>query len=345
MVVKKPCNVNDEHLLADTDVVEKPLEEATSMSYLLQRIRIAEVSRQLIDRNSLFATIAGGLNYNAVLEADNELESFFNEIPPFFHLRDRSNNPPNDNSAAPSVAIQRYFVNSLFHSQRCRLHLPYLARGSVDQTQAYSRTICLDSARKIIQAELNLERENISFERTRLKLTGILYSVFVASIALVMDMNLSRRDPTSSQETQCGEITEAIRILEFAERQSPSAASLLQSMMAILRKNSVPSYQAVQRGLGHSTIQGSAEARFPLERPSPRPVQAINEPVLESMSVDAPDFVNGDQDMNPRMSDAAPIGTDLVSYFDELTQSWDPRMGLDDTAWNNMFSELDASFL
>ena len=344
MVVKKPSNVDDEDLLIDTEIVAKPLDQATAVSYLIQRTHLAEVSRQLLDRNSLFTSSAGVLDYSAVLEADNELESLFNEIPPFFHLGNDDENPYSGNAASPSVAIQRYFINSLYHSQRCRLHLPYLARGSMDPTQAYSRIICLKSASLIIQAELNLEKENAHFAQTRLKLTGILYSVFVATLALVMEMNLNVRDTASQQETRQGEFAQAIRMMESAARQSASAASLLQSMMGILRKTSVPSYQAVQRGLGYSMIHHAVDTRLPVEIPSQQ-LQPIGEARLEVMSLDASNFGEGDQSFDTRMSDTAPAGVDLASYFDELTQSWDPRVGIDDMAWSAMFSELDASFL
>lgn len=344
MVVNKPRNVDDEDLLIDADIIEKPLDQATVMSYLIQRVRLAEVSRQLIDRNSLFVSTDGGLDYNAVLEADNELESLFNEIPPFFRLSNDKESPRIGSAASPNVAIQRYFVNSLLHSQRCRLHLPYLARGSVDPAQTYSRIACLKSASLIIQSELNLERENIPFAHTRLKLTGILYSVFMASIVLVMDMNLNARDSASQQETQREQFAHAIRMMESAARRSASAASLLQTMMAILRKGSIPSYQAVQRGLGYPLMHNAVDTRPPVQDLSQQ-LQPASETILEVMPSEEANFGEESQIFDTRMTDTAPTGVDMASYFDELTQSWDPRMGIDEMAWGAMFSELDASFL
>ncbi len=97
-----------------------------------------------------------------------------------------------------SVAVQRYFINSLFHTQCCRLHLPYLAHGSADAIHARFHAVCLEAVRKIIQTELDLERDKLSFVQT-LKLTGNLYGVFIATIALFTDLCL-RGVPASQDE-------------------------------------------------------------------------------------------------------------------------------------------------
>jgi hypothetical protein len=45
---------------------QKPLSWPTVMSYLLQRIRIAEIMRSLTDRNALTMSYAGDLSYNVI---------------------------------------------------------------------------------------------------------------------------------------------------------------------------------------------------------------------------------------------------------------------------------------
>jgi hypothetical protein len=66
MVVKKPLNINDEDLLDGMSQDQKPLSFPTVMSYQLQRIRIAEIMRMLIDRNELTMSHAGDLSYNVI---------------------------------------------------------------------------------------------------------------------------------------------------------------------------------------------------------------------------------------------------------------------------------------
>jgi hypothetical protein len=74
MAVKKPLNLNDEDLVDGMSQDQKPLSWPTVMSYPLQRIRIAEIMRSLIDRNALTMSYAGGLSHNAI--SNQHLSSF-----------------------------------------------------------------------------------------------------------------------------------------------------------------------------------------------------------------------------------------------------------------------------
>ncbi|KAJ9156579.1 hypothetical protein NKR23_g979 [Pleurostoma richardsiae] len=351
MTVKRPCNADDDDL-SRGDYSGKPSDQATVMSYFLQRLRLAEISRDLVDRNLLSASIPGMLSYDALLEADNELEAFSNGIPSFFRLRrdDASTLDVLGGGTARSMIMQRYFINSLFQTQRCRLHLPYLARAATDPTHTFSRTACVRAARLIIQAELYLEREKIPFAETRLKLTGALYGVFIASIALLVDLCLS--GAASQQEIRRGEVGEAIRILEDAARQSDVAAALLQSMIEILRKNG-----AAVPGTGSPIEQkmpGGADRAASLGWSFDAPVSApaINEKLPSSRRAERDGVPAGEvSEEEERPADGLdlmgtdPDGVGLASYFDGLAQSWGDGMGVDDTAWNTMLSELETSFL
>jgi hypothetical protein len=75
MAVKKPLNLNDEDLVDRMSRDQKPLSWPTVMSYPLQRIRIAEIMRSLIDRNALTMSYAGGLSHNAI--SKQHLSPFF----------------------------------------------------------------------------------------------------------------------------------------------------------------------------------------------------------------------------------------------------------------------------
>jgi hypothetical protein len=66
MVVKKPMNLNDEDLVNGISHDQKPLSWPTVMSYPLQRIRIAEIIRNLTDRNALRISYADDLSHNII---------------------------------------------------------------------------------------------------------------------------------------------------------------------------------------------------------------------------------------------------------------------------------------
>jgi hypothetical protein len=86
MVVKKPLNLNDEDLVGGISQAQKPLSWPTMMSYPLQRIRIAEIMRSLMDRNPLIMSHTGGMSHDAIMDIDTELQLLINDIPPFFSM-------------------------------------------------------------------------------------------------------------------------------------------------------------------------------------------------------------------------------------------------------------------
>ena len=86
MIVRKPLNVNDEDLYDGVDFVERPMSQPTEMSYLLQRLRLAELSRTIVDRNPLMMARSSGLSYHDVMDFDTDLQTFINDIPAFFSM-------------------------------------------------------------------------------------------------------------------------------------------------------------------------------------------------------------------------------------------------------------------
>lgn len=73
MVVRKPLNVNDDDLRDGEDVVDQPLDQPTCMSYALQRLRIAELSRNFTDRLPLTVSNPDAVSYDLIMELDAEI--------------------------------------------------------------------------------------------------------------------------------------------------------------------------------------------------------------------------------------------------------------------------------
>src|ERR1700722_8445016 len=83
MVVNKPRNANDEDLVDGMTNVELPLSQPTSMSYFLQRIRLAELCREFTDRVPLSISGPETIAYSQVMEVDAKFDKFVEEIPAF----------------------------------------------------------------------------------------------------------------------------------------------------------------------------------------------------------------------------------------------------------------------
>ncbi|KAF7545277.1 hypothetical protein G7046_g9600 [Stylonectria norvegica] len=317
MVVRKPYNMNDEDLIDGAEPVDRPMEEPTCMSYHLQRVRLAEISRGFTDRNPLAASDPEAVGYDHVLELDAAIDRYMKELPPFFLLGHAALDalPPSDPRRSPGIGIQRYVLNLFVHGQRCKLHLPYLARGTVDPAYTYSRNICLESARFIIKTEHRLQQENVAFAATRLRLTIVLHSVFLASIVLLLDVCLGVE--TESKDVRRQEMLDAWAILEDAKTQSVAAVRLMEMLKQVMRKHKVPLPPAAR----YMSSQVAAKAA--------------------SGEADLP--------ITPGSSTGREVSNDMMPAENiSLGQEWnslDARMEIDEIDWDSLLWGLDAPFI
>ena len=208
------------------------------MSYSLQRIRLAEISRHLVDRTPFIEAHAGGPSLDVVMDINAELQMHFNDLPSFFSMSkaDLSETYQLDSSQAAKIVHMGYMHRSLFYAQRCNLHLPNFSRGYVDSAYASSRGMCLQSARLIIQTETQLEKSGLCVE-IRYKYLGLVTGIFLATTVVLMDLCHNK---SSLQQGKRGrEVADAFRILEQARHESETASRFLDSMMHVLRKHKV----------------------------------------------------------------------------------------------------------
>ncbi|KAI9039781.1 uncharacterized protein KD926_009124 [Aspergillus affinis] len=247
MAVNKPRNVDDEDLLpglASTTITPRPMNHSTNISYNLQRIQLAEICRELTDSTPL--TSSGTVEYSQVLKFDRSIIGFIAQWPPFFRL-DEDITPSRSRGRArtrtkdtkdPGKATQRYILNSIVPAQRCRLHLPYLTRASLDPNYAYSRDACLESARHILRTERLLATEDLPFVLMRKRHSGTLQCICMAIIALLADICFCR-DMGGSEEHRRAELADACQILDRAKTESPMARRLLGYFMRVMREHNL----------------------------------------------------------------------------------------------------------
>lgn len=237
MAVNRPKNIEDEDLVDGKEMEAKPPHHPTCMSYFLERLRLAELSRDFTKKTPFSTTSAEVLGIDRVQELERRLQDYRSKAPAFFALDyDLSRFDRDGQRHSNRIAIQRYVFHLFLLGQRLKIHLPYLARGAIEPAYAQSREACLQSARQIIQTEHRLEKENISFASTRLRMTIVLHSVFLASIALLLDVCLG---PDVGVKAASPEVVDAWRILQAAKPQSNPAAKLHELLSQILKKHNV----------------------------------------------------------------------------------------------------------
>jgi hypothetical protein len=325
MVVNKPRNINDEDLVDGMPTTEQPLCQPTSMSYFLQRIRMAELCRDFIDRIPLSLSRPENVSYSQVLEIDSAFHKYIKEIPPFFRLDGDSLEQLShiDARRAPAIIIQRYILNSLVYSLRLKLHLPYLTRCSSDPTYLPSRETCLESARHIIQTERMLEKESLPFVLTRLRFSPILQFAFMAVIVPLVDMCVNKC-AGAEEEARKAEMADAFSILQDARDQSAMGANLLDSLMGVLRryKVSLPVLDNIR-----STSKGPSVSE------------------LTSRSSDFSTWQSPGHSDGSGSVEGQRLSSSNSTSMHDMWQNLDVAMDIDNLDWNSLFAELESGFI
>lgn len=320
MAVNKPRNTNDEDVIEGVDIIDRPETEATCMSYFVQRIRLAEVCRALLDRTPLGTQASESIAYQDILDVDAKLNKFIQNAPSFFSVNypGLDELPATDIRRSLFITAQRYMLNLLVHRQLCKIHLPYLAQGTIDPAYAYSRDACLRSARIVFELDHQLQNENLPFFRSRLRLSMVLRSVFLASIALVLNACLTgdAEDTTEGED----EVAGAWKILHEVQDQFPPAAKLLELSIKILRK-----YKIKHRAL--DLLQQQVSGIAPYNNSFPMTPESANQEI--------------------RMSSVQQnIGTETENVL--LEQHWqmlEGKMDLNTIDWDKLFWGIDAPFI
>ncbi|XWX01013.1 hypothetical protein V2A60_009038 [Cordyceps javanica] len=314
MMVRKPSNVNDGDIVDSQPVIGRPLTEPTDASALIYRIRLAELCQNMLDKDRAYAFQAQPADHKFVMEMDAKFRVYLRELPDFFSM-DSTNMyslSPSDPRRDPKITIQRYTLNLLIYRHLCKLHLPFLARGSVEQAYAYSYEACMAAARMIIQTEKHLKLEDLPFSSTRLRSVIILRSVFLASIALVLNACIGRQ--TEDNPVNDSHLVEAWRIMDDAKDQSPIGAKLLDLSVQVLKRHT-PNHPALKM------------------------FTAL--PVTMPMTPDSA----GREEQRRNMPFQGFIPEPEASYMDQQWQALEGRMDLNTIDFDKLFYGLEAPFI
>src|ERR1700712_4084127 len=123
MSVNYPRNATNKDLIHENEDFRRPLNEPTSMSYFLQRIRFAEICRSIVDHLSPWVYDIENNNYDDVVFLDEKIETFLKELPIFLCLDEKSRKASEEiDQTLPQISIQRYIMNVSVHCRRIKLN-------------------------------------------------------------------------------------------------------------------------------------------------------------------------------------------------------------------------------
>ncbi|EXJ59621.1 hypothetical protein A1O7_03767 [Cladophialophora yegresii CBS 114405] len=344
-------NVDDDDLVRDNPTVDKPLSQPTVMSYYIQRIKLADICRDVIDVMPLTSFELGTVNYQDVINLDRRFETFFRKLPSFFKIDERHiRESEHIMRQRPHMQIQRYVLGMIGLTRRCKLHQPFLIRRSVEHHYDYSRQISLESARSVIRMEDLLRHEGEEdFVTMSAKHTGVIYHIFMATIVLVMDLCFNRVTEGEDDVARKAEVVAACKMLEDGKAESAMASNFLDSLMDVLRKHKVrlhnnnnarPPVAAAPTG---AVYEGN---RLPVVTPAAWSQQHLNGVVAGVPNRPAPTPETQSQIFSD--SNALPVQDPSQHYLSDFDAIWQeyvelgPNMGI--PGWDSLFSDLDSRF-
>lgn len=341
IITRMPLNIDDVDLIDGITPVEKPMSYPTDMAYFLQRCRLGEVSRHIVDRTSLIMSRSSEPNREDIMDVDTELQTLANDMPGFLSMsQEQLMATYNFNSMrAAAISQQGHIARFLIHAQRCRLHLPYFTRGFADMTHSQSKEICLSSARQVLLCG----REFISCPPlNHYRFCAIFIGLLMSSIVLLMDFCINRT--SSHRDRQRKDAAEAFRLLQEGRKESDGAARFVDSLMQILKKHNLPPLRAAsnqagpnERGCHHQIHTPPADgAVLGRSYASIRPNSLARQSPSSSFTVDTGtdttlDWTNDD--------------VDLTSYFDDLSQTFEVDTDVDSINWDSLLSDFGMSIV
>ena len=231
MHVDKPSNVDDSDI-GPRSAYAQPINVPTDMAYAHCWYSIAEISRQVTDAISEAGCDADNMPYDILLELDRRFSDYLKSMPPFLRSDPTSlEKSKHLHEQRPILTYHRDMAQLLVHSRLYRLHRPYLARGSRYPRYSYSRTVCLRSARILIELSKELTS---SWGPTPTKLWTIIHFNLVATLVLVIDYCLNREDPRAAERK--AEILDCFRHLEGCQTHSAIARRGLKQLKELLAR-------------------------------------------------------------------------------------------------------------
>lgn len=121
------------------------------------------------------------------------------------------------------------------HTRISRLHRAFLIRGAQDPRYAYSRMVCLRSARTVIEIGKRMAKSQIDMPGVvSIKLWTLNHHLFVSIVILVMDYCFNREEPRANERKK--EILECFQLIDAEKDKNTIAYRGLRNLKEMLRK-------------------------------------------------------------------------------------------------------------
>lgn len=316
----------------------------TSMSYFLQRIRLSEICRTIVDSIPRYLGDIDMVDYDQIIALDDQFEDLIKSFPVFFHLDEESRLlSRGTDHTFPHIATQRYLIHLGALNRRCKLHQPYLIRGFVESKYAFSRDVCLRSARTALEVNRVLEKTKTDLGCAPARFGTVMHHVFMATVVLVMDLCFNKIEGQEAQRQ--AEVMRACRMLQEAKQDSVLSKMFLDPLMHILQK-----HRALVLSDQKSLSFTPSEARNSHISPDKNIHESPNSISQRPMHFHN---VTGANQCTDNTSSMVPVNPTVQQYditqtydhtgIDEIMQNYiDIGPNMDIPRWNELFADLDS---
>ncbi|CAO2658204.1 Nn.00g059270.m01.CDS01 [Neocucurbitaria sp. VM-36] len=230
-----PKHINDDDL-GNPNIQERPLTEPTTMSYVLHRLKVAEIVRCILD---VIPHDPSDATYEMILSLDSKFDSLSQDLPAFFRVE----NADSDETKVivrshPYIPIQRLMLNMTINIFRCKLHFPYLAGNPSKSLHAFSRDASLKAARNLLSAHRDMISSEISNSADFMKIQGTVFHIFMGALVLATDL-CCNQPRGADRDRQSSELTMVLHQLDGIKQHSQIAAEFLKHLTQLLVKYGV----------------------------------------------------------------------------------------------------------
>lgn len=343
MHVRYPQIVSGD-LTAQGDQSDGSESTPTTMSYFLQRIRLSEICRTIVDSIPRFLDDIDMVDYDKIIALDDQFEDLTKSFPVFFHLDEESRlRSRGTDHRFPHIATQRYLIHLGVLNRRCKLHQPYLIRGFVEPKYAFSRDVCLRSARNALEVNRVLEKTKSDLGCAPARFGTVMHHVFMATVVLVMDLCFNKIE--GQEEQRQAEVMGACRMLQEAKQDTVLSKMFLDPLMDILQKHRAlalsdqKSLSCTPSGAGHSHV-------FP-DKNIHKSCNSVSQPPLHFPTICGANQLTDNAGTIPLVNQTSQQCDAMQAYdhtgIDEIMQNYiDIGPNMDIPRWNELFADLDS---
>jgi len=256
-----PSNTDDESITTTEVKQNMPLSVPTSISAFFFRVRTSEICREVIDALPSILLDSQEPEYDTILQLDKRFHDLMDSVPVFFKLDQESI----EQSRAickerPYIAWQRISIHFSIHTRLCRLHRPYHLEGVTNPKYAYSHSVCIRSAHKVLELRRAMDEADSGVGLKPARFWTVMHHVFFAALILAMDVSFNPQAP--DVEARKAKVLAAYETLEKSKQESMNMMEgiqkNLQTLMSTLHKQR--SHEALPTTQPTSELGGSQAA-------------------------------------------------------------------------------------